>query len=354
MAVMTGLSGNEIYCLHLKGMKPGDLVVGNSVFSMGFVGSLAATGRNILGGAVFQHTRIIQKDASKRSSEWSPRPPMAAESESPASLTNSSSFYNTEFLSLASCVHNEDGKPESIRFTSSANGQELYCQMEAGLWPVQFVFGNVAYSIGAAGGIIGSLRVWHVARSRSSATSSTGIATLPSSGSSPIAQRRGQLRRRHRTRIMDFQGVHEMLMLGTASNPAALPPLAQQHPFSSDLTNEEMWNLVDMGYLPIKLLLGTAVYSLGVVGGLKAAPQELHPRGDQRPDHIDLRRPRTRHWSGEGRSQRDRRRRCGRREDPYQGTWQPAGVHGYRNRDQEISRSDDGESGAAAAGDYEG
>ena len=61
MAVMTGLSGNEIYCLHLKGMKPGDLVVGNSVFSMGFLGSLAATGRNILGGEVSQVTRIIHE-----------------------------------------------------------------------------------------------------------------------------------------------------------------------------------------------------------------------------------------------------------------------------------------------------
>jgi serine/threonine-protein kinase len=35
---------------------------------------------------------------------------------------------------------------------------------------------------------------------------------------------------------------------------------------TSDLTNEEMWNLVHMGYLPLKLVLGTAVYSLGVVG----------------------------------------------------------------------------------------
>ena len=26
-----------------------------------------------------------------------------------------------------------------------------------------------------------------------------------------------------------------------------------------------------MGYLPLKLVLGTAVYSLGMVGGLKAA-----------------------------------------------------------------------------------
>ena len=32
MPVMTGLSGNEMYCLHLKGMKPGDLVIGNSAY----------------------------------------------------------------------------------------------------------------------------------------------------------------------------------------------------------------------------------------------------------------------------------------------------------------------------------
>ena len=38
MSIMTGLSGNEMYCLHLKGLSPGELVVGNSVYSLGFVG----------------------------------------------------------------------------------------------------------------------------------------------------------------------------------------------------------------------------------------------------------------------------------------------------------------------------
>lgn len=273
MAVMTGLSGNEIYCLHLKGMKPGDLVVGNSVFSMGFLGSLAATGRNIMGGEVTQVTKIIHEgriEAFKRMvSEASQRGGIGI-----TGVTNELRKFhnNTEFLSLASCVHNEDGKPESIRFTSSANGQELYCQMDAGFTPVQFVFGNVAYSIGAAGGIIGSLkslargeikefsdvfnRTRHIALERI-------VTEAHNAGANCVVG--------IETRIMDFQGVHEMLMLGTASNHAGLPPLAQQHPFSSDLTNEEMWNLVHMGYLPIKLLLGTAVYSLGVVGGLKAA-----------------------------------------------------------------------------------
>lgn len=42
MAVMTGLSGNEMYCLKLKGLSPGSLVLGNSVFSMGFLGSIGS------------------------------------------------------------------------------------------------------------------------------------------------------------------------------------------------------------------------------------------------------------------------------------------------------------------------
>ena len=38
MAKVTGLSGNEIYCLALKQYSAGELVVGNSVNSMGFSG----------------------------------------------------------------------------------------------------------------------------------------------------------------------------------------------------------------------------------------------------------------------------------------------------------------------------
>ena len=40
---------------------------------------------------------------------------------------------------------------------------------------------------------------------------------------------------------------------------------ALQHarePITSDLTCEEMWNLANMGYMPLKLVMGTAVYSL--------------------------------------------------------------------------------------------
>ncbi len=61
MSVMTGLSGNEIYCLHLKGFKPGELVVGNSVYSLGFVGGLGAGLQTVFGGEVSQITTVIHE-----------------------------------------------------------------------------------------------------------------------------------------------------------------------------------------------------------------------------------------------------------------------------------------------------
>ena len=40
--MLTGLSGNEIYCLAQKGWVPGNIVVGNSVHSLGFVRSVGS------------------------------------------------------------------------------------------------------------------------------------------------------------------------------------------------------------------------------------------------------------------------------------------------------------------------
>jgi uncharacterized protein YbjQ (UPF0145 family) len=61
-----------------------------------------------------------------------------------------------------------------------------------------------------------------------------------------------------------------MLMLGTAAHHPALPQGAGAEPVTSDLTCEEMWNLAALGLMPLKLVLGTAVYSLGLIGGFKA------------------------------------------------------------------------------------
>ncbi len=72
-----------------------------------------------------------------------------------------------------------------------------------------------------------------------------------------------------RTTVLHFAGFHEMYMTGTAAYHAALGAAAG--PVSSDLTGEELWGMTQLGYAPIKLLISTSVYSLGAVGGLKAA-----------------------------------------------------------------------------------
>jgi uncharacterized protein YbjQ (UPF0145 family) len=267
---MTGLSGNEIYCLHLKGLRPGNLVIGNSVFSMGFAGGVAAGFRGLVGGEVPQITNIIHEgriEAFKR---------MVAEASHSGAygitgVTNELRHFhgNTEFLSVASGVHRQEGV-ETLAFSTSADGQELYCQLDCGFLPVQFVFGNVAYSVGVSGGILGSLK--SLARGEIKEFSDVFNLTrhLALQRICSEAQRCGaNAVVGIETRTMKFQGVNEMMMMGTASRHPALPENPQV-PITSDLTNEEMWNLIHIGYMPMKLLLGTAVYSLGMVGGVKA------------------------------------------------------------------------------------
>ena len=61
MAVITGLSGNEIFCLHRQGLTPGDLVMGNSVIALGFVNSIGSGLKTLLGGEIHPITQIIHE-----------------------------------------------------------------------------------------------------------------------------------------------------------------------------------------------------------------------------------------------------------------------------------------------------
>ena len=272
MPVMSGLSGNEMYCLGLKGLVPGELVIGNSVYSLGFVGSIGAGLQNIAGGEVTQVTQVIHEGRLQAYNR------MIAEAEQhrghgiTAVTSDLKNFYgNVEFLAIGSCVHHADSSSRDLYFSTSSDGQELYCQLDAGFSPIKFVFGNVAYSIGLGGGIIGGLKslgrgeikqysdvfnhTRHLALQRL-------INEAKAVGANSIVG--------IQTTVMPFRGIHEMMMTGTASRHPELPPEYDANPVTSDLTCEEMWNMVSLGYLPIKLVLGTAVYSLGFVGGMAA------------------------------------------------------------------------------------
>jgi uncharacterized protein YbjQ (UPF0145 family) len=273
MPITTGLSGNEMYCLNLKGMSAGELVIGNSVHSMGFLGGLGAGLQGAFGGEVTQVTEIISE--GRHQSQH--RMLNEAKNHGAHGITGVTTDLrhvqgNIEFLSVASCVHRASSPPPLTgAFSTSSNGQELYCLLDAGYTPLHSAIGNVAYSVGVAGGIFGALK--SMGRGEIKEFSDIFNSTRH------LALRRivGEARAVGanavigiETRIMPFQGVHEMLMIGTAARHSALPPSATQEPVTSDLTCEEMWNLAALGYAPLKLILGTAVYSLGLVGGFKA------------------------------------------------------------------------------------
>ncbi|MBC7997191.1 MAG: heavy metal-binding domain-containing protein [Leptolyngbya sp.] len=280
MAVITGLSGNELYCLKQKGYEPGNLVIGNSVFALGFVGGLASGLKTLGGGEVHQLTDIIKEGrllAYMRMVEEARR----HGGDGVTGVTSQLIFHdsNIEYLAIGSAVHrSERALPASgvhphddHVFSTSANGQELYCQLDCGFEPLQFVFGNVAYSIGIGGGIMGSLRslksgevieysgmlnrTRHLALERISAEAREA-------GANAVLG--------IQTVISPLIGIQEMLMTGTASYNPVLPKMYTENPITSDLTNEEMWNVVHAGYYPVKLVLGVSVFSVGFAGGFKA------------------------------------------------------------------------------------
>ena len=249
MSVMTGLSGNEIYCLKLKGLTPGELVVGNSVYSMGFLGSMGAGLQTVFGGEVTQVTSIIH-EGRKQSYE---RMVQEAQQRNGSGITGVTSelthFHgNIEFLSIASCVHEIGQSAQATRFSTSGDGQELYCQLDSGYAPLQFVFGNVAYSIGLGGGLLGGLK--SLARGEIKEFSDVFNATRHLSLQRLVTEARtvgANAVVGIKTSILPFQGVHEMMMLGTASRHPNLPQEYTKAPVTSDLTCEEMWNMTNRG-----------------------------------------------------------------------------------------------------------
>ncbi|MEE3715831.1 heavy metal-binding domain-containing protein [Tumidithrix elongata RA019] len=270
MAIITGLSGNEIFCLRQKNLTPGDLVIGNSVISLGVIGSIASGLKTLFGGEVSQITRIIHEGRQRAYT----RLLAEAKRHGGIGITGVSNELvlhsgNVEFLAIGSCVHQEGAKTEHLEFSTSSDGQALYCQMDAGFTPKQFVFGNVAYSIGVGGGLLGGLRslkrgevkeysrVFNETRHLALQRIKTEARQVEANAVLGI-----------NTSILPFAGLQEMVMIGTASEHPALPKSFYQNPITSDLTNEEMWNLVNQGYMPVQLVLGVSVYSLGFVGGV--------------------------------------------------------------------------------------
>jgi len=268
------LSGNEIFCLSQKGLSPGEIVVGNSVRSLGLAGSIGSSFRTLSGGEVENITTLISEGrhaAITRLIDEARR--HGAHGVTGVTTELSSLAGYTEFLSQGtSVIAGDAGRPF---FTTSASGTELYCHLDAGYLPIHFVMGNVAYALGIGRGIMGGLstlargevtqysemynRIRHLAlfRLRREAASVGANAVVDI-----------------RIDIRPFgTGVVELLMTGTAAYHHAFGQAGGDpaRVVTSELTGAELFSLAQMGYAPVQLVMATSVYSLGLVGGIGAS-----------------------------------------------------------------------------------
>lgn len=278
---ISGLSGNEIYFLDRMGYRAGQLCVGNSVVALGVARGIGA-GLSTLGGGEIEEITKLVHDGRTRAYD---RMMNEAKVYGGVGLTGVSFDLvnhggNLEFITIGSTIHKKDapaegGAADPVRFSTSADVAKLFCQVDAGFKPVRFVFGNVAYSIGVGGTIGGGLRslargevpqyteVFDHTR-RLALSRITGEAK--SLGANAVVG--------IETTITPLLGAQEMMMVGTASHHPLLsdPPLT---PITSDMTNEELWNMANIGFLPVRLVMGVSVYSLGLKGGIFSALQTL-------------------------------------------------------------------------------
>ena len=275
-SVVTGLSGNELFCIDKLGYRAGDLLVGNSVYSLGLLGGIGSAFNAMAGGEVTQITEMIT--AGRHLSTQRLMNEMRQNSMHGATGMSSELIFhagNVEFLSVASGLYRKDGQMPQFAFTTSADAQELWCQEDAGYAPVAFAMGNVAYSIGVGRGITGAfkqLQKGEVKQYSDIFTHTRNLALQRIVGEAQSVGANAVVG--ITTSILPFggTGVQEMLMIGTAAHhDMSDAHFARMGVTTSDLTAEETWNLAKIGYSPLMLVLGTSVYSLGFVGGLMAS-----------------------------------------------------------------------------------
>jgi len=274
--VVTGLSGNELFCIDKLGYRAGDLLVGNSVYSLGLLGGIGSAFTAMAGGEVNQITEMIT--AGRHLSTQRLMNEMRQSSMHGATGMSSELIFhagNVEFLSVASGLYRKDGQMPQWAFTTSADAQELWCQEDSGYAPVAFAMGNVAYSIGVGRGITGAfkqLQKGEVKQYSDIFTHTRNLALQRIVGEAQSVGANAVVG--IKTSILPFggTGVQEMLMVGTAArHDMSDAHFARMGVTTSDLTAEETWNLAKIGYSPLMLVLGTSVYSLGFVGGLMAS-----------------------------------------------------------------------------------
>jgi uncharacterized protein YbjQ (UPF0145 family) len=155
--IVSGFSGNEMYCLAQKGWTPGSIVVGNSVQSLGVVGSISSGLRTAVGGEIENLTKLIV-EGRHAAIDRLEKEALDQHADGVTGVTSDLKQLSglKEFLAIGSTV--QGAGHDGGFFTTACSGQDLYCQVDAGYQPRHFVMGNVAYALGISRGVFGMLR----------------------------------------------------------------------------------------------------------------------------------------------------------------------------------------------------
>jgi uncharacterized protein YbjQ (UPF0145 family) len=277
--IVSGFSGNEMFCLAEKGYMPGSIVVGNSVQSLGVIGGIASGLRTIAGGEIENLTQLVT-EGRHAAIDRMEKEALAHDNHGVTGVTSELKQITglQEFLAIGSAIKSSS-RDHGPFFTTACSGQDLYCQIDSGYEPRHFVMGNVAYALGISRGFFGWLS--GVAGGEIKQYSDMYNHTRHLA----LVRLEKEAKDRGANAVVDIHthimplgaGAQEMLMVGTASyHPAFGNP---DRPVTSELTGEELWNLARLGYAPLRLLLGVSVYSIGLAGGIFAFFQRLQ-RGE--------------------------------------------------------------------------
>lgn len=197
--------------------------------------------------------KVVQDDK-----QLAPREQQAVESLDPSSIG-----LPKDALSRLAELGGRDGK--AGLFTSDLSVNEFLLVKEAGFNPKGLVFGSSIYHIGLQG------RSWSKNRELDKLSqamyTARELAMSRMEAEAKVLDADGVVGVRLDVNFYDW-GPHsaEFIAIGTAIESKDAPmswrnPLGA--PFTSDLSGQDFWTLVQSGYMPLGLVMGTCVYHVG-------------------------------------------------------------------------------------------
>ncbi len=168
----------------------------------------------------------------------------------------------------------EDGSGRRGLFTSDLSVNEFLLVKEAGFHPRGLVFGSSIYHIGLQG------RSWKQSQELSNLTqamyTARELAMSRMEAEAEVLGSDGVVGVRLDIKFYDWgTDSAEFIAIGTAvsADDGSNWKAPSGKPFTSDLSGQDFWTLIQAGYAPLGLVMGTCVYHVAHRGIMQAAVQ---------------------------------------------------------------------------------